>query len=155
MRRPLNGFSRRADVVERERARGITAFRREHCREPNLKQLLETGRRAQYSAHQAKPAECLPLARTWRGGVTMPRGGLELALDVAPDALRDRNISPTSHAAVTSADPASALSTGTPKPHSAPLLGELRLCWGIRNGIHPRTCSSSPAARASPANPPS
>ncbi|WP_344926844.1 MobF family relaxase [Saccharopolyspora gregorii] len=65
----LEGFSRRAAAVERERARGIVAFRREHGREPNSKQLLEIGRRAQYATRQAKPAESLPLAQhvaRWR-----------------------------------------------------------------------------------------
>ena len=64
----LDGFSQRSAAVERERARGIVAHRREHGREPTSKELLEIGRRAQYATRHAKqPAQSLSqhLAR-WR-----------------------------------------------------------------------------------------
>ncbi|WP_221315836.1 MobF family relaxase [Saccharopolyspora gloriosae] len=73
----LEGFSQRSAAVERERARGIVAYRRAHGREPNSKELLEIGRRAQYATRQAKPAESLPLAKhvaRWRQEATAIAG---------------------------------------------------------------------------------
>lgn len=52
----LTGFSQRASQVEQDRAARIVAFRREHGREPNPKEVLEISRRAQYGTRDAKQA---------------------------------------------------------------------------------------------------
>lgn len=52
----LTGFSRRAQEVEIDRANRIVAFRNEHGREPEPRELLEIGKRAQYGTRAAKQA---------------------------------------------------------------------------------------------------
>lgn len=49
-------FSQRAQEVELDRANRIVAFRRDHGREPNPRELLEIGKRAQYGTRAAKRA---------------------------------------------------------------------------------------------------
>ncbi|WP_223199591.1 MobF family relaxase [Solihabitans fulvus] len=49
-------FSRRSAQVDAARAAGIVAFRNRHGHEPNPRELLELGRRAQYGTRTAKTA---------------------------------------------------------------------------------------------------
>ena len=64
----LTGFSQRASAVEQERARAIVEFRRTHGREPEPKEILEIGRRAQYGTREAKqaPRSLSEHLRRWR-----------------------------------------------------------------------------------------
>lgn len=50
----LQGFSRRSQQVEIDRARRIVSFRAQHGREPNPKELLELGKQAQYASRAGK-----------------------------------------------------------------------------------------------------
>lgn len=50
----LEGFSQRAQQVETDRSERIVAFRAAHGREPNAKELLEIGKRAQYATRLRK-----------------------------------------------------------------------------------------------------
>lgn len=54
--RLLERFSGRTVQVEADRAERIVAFRQEHGREPNAKELLELGKRAQYASRAGKQA---------------------------------------------------------------------------------------------------